>query len=265
MHDERRERNTAAGTGSAGDSYGGYGASGSYRSNATYGGAYPSSSDARGENPYRSSAPYAYPPYGSYGPGNTPGTGWETVPIPATTHSWHQPFSPRSGPGSEKLPSPATWPPGAAATPAGASSRQKQKKGVSMPKEQARRLAQRLKRWAVALAVAGFGTFSALVAFHQASATASSSSSSGSQSQISTPASGNSSSSSSSSSSSTNASSSGSGASSSSSSSSSSPSSSSSAGSSSSQDGNGFFNQQGGDNFGSQPTFGQGHSGSGVS
>lgn len=199
------------------------------------------------------------------GPGNTQGTGWETVPMPATaiTRSWHQPFSAQSGPGAEKLPSPVARPLGAAAQPAAASARQRQKKGFSMPKEQARRLAQRLKRWAVALAVAGFGTFSALVAFHQASATASSSSSSGAQSQVSTPASSNSSSSSSSSS--TNATSNGSGASSSSSGSSSSSASSSSTGSSSSQDSNGFFNQQGGDNFGSQPTFGQGHSGSGVS
>ncbi len=267
MHDERRERNTATGTGSAGSSYGGYGASGSYpyRSYATYGGAYPSSSNARGENPDRPYAPYTYPPSGSYGPGNTQGTGWETVPMPATaiTRSWHQPFSAQSGPGAEKLPSPVARPLGAAAQPAAASARQRQKKGFSMPKEQARRLAQRLKRWAVALAVAGFGTFSALVAFHQASATASSSSSSGAQSQVSTPASSNSSSSSSSSS--TNATSNGSGASSSSSGSSSSSASSSSTGSSSSQDSNGFFNQQGGDNFGSQPTFGQGHSGSGVS
>ncbi len=257
MHDETRERHVAAQTGSANSPYSGYGASSSYRASATYGGPYPPASDARGENPYRPYAPYAYPPYGSYGPGNSQRTGWETVPMPATAGSWHQPSSPWSGPGTEKLPPPAARVGGAAATPAGVSARQKQKKEPGMPKEQAQRLARRLKRWAVALAIAGFGAFSGLVAFHQASASTSASqntpsTSSSSSSHVGAPASSGSSSSSSSNSNSSSA-----GANS---------SVSGSAGSSSTQDNNGFFNQQGGDNFGSQPTFGgQGHSGSGVS
>ncbi|RAQ97779.1 hypothetical protein [Thermogemmatispora tikiterensis] len=272
MHDERNDRNTGA-RGSNGGAYGGgiysSGAYGTYGSYGADGGltarpnaipdispGYPGGTGAAG-TPY---LPSYYPPYGV---GQERRTGWETMPMPAAGSAWQQPLYSRSMPGAEKLTPPARKPSATRAAGAGAAS---SKKRASMPKEQAQRLAQRLKRWAVALAVAGFGTFSALVAFHQASASASasqtnvnSSSSSGSQSQVNTPSSGNSSSSSSSSS--TNANSNGA----SSSSSGSSAQSSSSTGSSSSQDSNGFFNQQGGDNFGSQPTFGQGHSGSGVS
>ncbi|GER84357.1 hypothetical protein KTAU_29930 [Thermogemmatispora aurantia] len=265
MHDERNGQNTGA-RGSSGGAYGGSiyssGAYGAYGGYGAYSGlntppnvaphiapGYPGGTGAAGA-PY---LPSYYPPYGG-GPAGR--TGWETVPMPAPASAWQQPLYTQSMPGAEKLTPPTRKPAAARAAGAGAAS---SKKRASMPKEQAQRLAQRLKRWAVALAVAGFGTFSALVAFHQASASqanVNNSSSSGSQSQVSAPSSGNSSSSSS-----TNANSNGA----SSSSSGSSVQSPGSTSSGSSQDSNGFFNQQGGDNFGSQPTFGQGHSGSGVS
>ncbi len=250
MRDERREHGAAAGAGDAGGStYGAY--HGNYGIYGSTQAGYP----ARAGAPGASSAATPYSPYYDlpYGTGYVRPTGWETVPMPSVDGAWRQPLSAQraSGAGTEQRP--------VARSPQSAGSG-RQPKRASMPKEQAQRLARRLKRWAVALAVAGFGTFSGLVAFHQASASATqnstgSTTSSSSSSQTSTPSnsSGSSSSTHSGGTSATN------------SAGSSSSSSSSPANSSSSQDNSGYFNQQGGDNFGSQPAFGQGHSGSGVS